>query len=110
MFLGELGLKGLREVGGAFEYDPIPVKGTHGYSVKLTHQIEKDGSLATYFQTNIPQEIWVLEESSILRERVVQTINLRGKEVRRGMMTDTHNVIFMIIPQVNISPNAHALK
>ena len=110
MFLGELGLKGLRKTGGTFEYDSIPVKGTIGYSVKLTHQTEEDGSLTTYFQTNIPQEIWVLEESSLLREKVAQLINPRGNEVRRGMMTDTHNVIFMIIPQANISPNTHVVK
>jgi len=94
MFLGELGLRGLKDIGGTmFEMDKIPIRGTYGYNVRLVYLV-RGNNYVPFFQTNIPQEIWNMEESDILRKTVLDFINPRGKEFSSGLEEDTNNVAF----------------
>jgi len=103
MFLGELGLRGLKDIGGTIVTDVIPIRGTKGYTISLVYE-RRGNQYTSFFQTNIPQEIWNMEESDILRKTVLDFINPKGKEFSLGLEEDTKNVAlrFLHPPQDNL--------
>lgn len=73
MFLGELGLAGLKDIGGRIESDPIEVPNAMGVTVSLNQEADGDNTL-TYFRTNIPEDIWNDKSSVLLRKAVLRFI------------------------------------
>ena len=102
MFLGERLIGTGR--GMTVETDDISVPGTIGVKVRLVY-LPRGNRYTSYFQTNIPREIWNMEESDILRKVVLDFINPKGRELSPpAFEEDTKNVAlrFLHPPQDNL--------
>ncbi len=116
-FLGELGLKGLREIGipdedtGApFTESTTPIDKTIGYSIELIHKTGSDGKINSFLQTQIPEDVWGDDDFYILRRAAANTINKEGKAMKVGATADNPNVVFQMYRPPSIFRNYHSSK
>ena len=107
MFLGELGLRGLKDIGGTIVTDEIPIPDTKGYTISLVHQVQ-EGKIVTYFQTNISESIWNQRENGLLRRKVIKFINPNPAKTMIGTGTDekTQHVAFRLCKPESNSLNS----
>lgn len=96
MFLGELGINGLRDIGGIIKMDGIPIPGTIGYTVSSVYE-SKDGKVRAFYLTNIPEEVWSFPESQALKREVLRIIRPpKNCIIKKGFEEETRNVCLQI--------------